>query len=99
MSFRVLLDRRRAEGYLKNLPRSLQARIKAALRRLADDPFAAQSGADIKYISNDPEGHPVLRLRVGDYPCVYVVAKGQVQVTKIFHRSEEYDWMRRLGLA
>lgn len=98
MSYRVLLHPRRAKRVLEDLDEGTRARIKEALRRLEEDPFTRRSGADIKRISTDDAGHPVHRLRVGDHRCVYVVVEGEIRVTKIFHRSEGYGWMRRLGL-
>lgn len=98
MSYSVLLHPRRAQKVLGDLDEETRTRIKAALRTLEDDPFTPRAGSDIKRISTDDGGHPVYRLRVGDHRCVYVVVEGEVRVTKIFHRSEGYGWMARLGL-
>lgn len=98
MSYPVLLHPRRAQRILDDLDDETRSRIKRALEALEDDPFTPRPGTDIKRISTDDGGHPVYRLRVGDHRCVYVVAEGEVLVTKIFHRSEGYGWMRRLGL-
>lgn len=97
MPFQVVLHPRQAAAVLDRLPRADATRIRAGLRRLADDPFTPHPGADIRRLSTDEED-PVLRLRVGEYRCVYVVTRREVRVVRIFHRSEGYGWMGRLGL-
>lgn len=98
MSYEVLLHPRHALKTLENLDEETRARIREALESLEDDPFTSRSGADIQRLSTDDGGDPVYRLRAGDHRCVYVVRRGQVLVTKIFHRSEGYGWMERRGL-
>lgn len=98
MSYEVLLHPKHALKVLSNLDAETRDRVKQALSSLEDDPFTPRPGADIKRLSVDDDGDPVYRLRAGDHRCVYVVRQGQVLVTKIFHRSQGYGWMRRMGL-
>lgn len=84
----VLLSRT-AVRELERLPRNAGRRIRAKLAVLAEDPFHARPGADIRLLwgQDDP---PLYRLRVGDYRILYFVLEQEVRVTEILHRSEAY---------
>lgn len=64
-------------------------RIREKVRILAEDPFRAHPGADIRLLwgHDDP---PLYRLRVGDYRVLYFVLETEVRVTEILHRSQAY---------
>lgn len=65
-------------------------RILSSLRLLAEDPFQARPGLDIKPLAI--AGGAVFRLRVGDYRVLYEVdvASKKVFVTTVFHRGRGY---------
>ncbi len=65
------------------------ARIRAGLTVLAEDPFPARAGADIRLLwgQDDP---PLYRLRIGEYRVLYFVLEKEVRVTEILHRPQAY---------
>ena len=64
-------------------------RIREKLKAIAEDPFHARPGADIRLLwgHDDP---PLYRLRVGDYRVLYFVLEGEIRVTEVLHRSQAY---------
>lgn len=90
MAFEVLLHPD-AQKALSKYGSKQRQRIKAALRSLADDPFTARSGADIRKLKGTKGRQDLYRLRVGRYRAVYAVEGHEVLVTKIFERGEGYD--------
>jgi len=69
-------------------------RIRERIRILAEDPYRARPGADIRPLWAHEE--PLLdRLRAGTYRVPYFVLPAEVRVTGILHRSQAYrgiDW-------
>lgn len=74
-------------------PRPKKA-IRRALEALATDP--RPNGYDVKVL--DTTTLRCLRLRLGPYRIAYRLDGQTVQVLKVFHRSEGYAWVERLGL-
>jgi len=88
--FEVLLSET-ARKQLKDLPESVQQRIKRALVELKEDPFRSRPKADIKRLKGpDRDYH---RLRIGDFRAIYVVEGQKVLVAKILPRSKAYRWL------
>ncbi len=89
MTKREVLVSRTAVRELDRLPGDAARRIRAKLTVLAEDPFHARAGADIRLLwgQDDP---PLYRLRVGDYRILYFVLAKEVRVTEILHRSKAY---------
>jgi len=85
---KVLLSRT-AVRQLNRFPRETERRIRSKLAFLAEDPYHARAGADIRLLwgQDDP---PLYRLRVGDYRVLYFVLKEDVRITEILHRSQAY---------
>ena len=91
MGYRVFLHPK-AEKALRELHEGTRARIKRGLRSLENDPFRTRSGADIKRLRGTRGRADAFRLRVGDYRVVYGVDGDMVIVTRVFHRSEGYEF-------
>lgn len=90
MPFRVLLHPKATKA-LGALPSADRKRVKAALKRLADDPVAPRSGADIKRLAGTRGREDLFRLRVGAYRAVYAVRGDEVLVTDLFARGRGYE--------
>lgn len=84
MTFEVVVGRR-AAAYLERLEPAMQARVVAALRELAVDPYGAQSKA-----LRDPEGRR--SRRVGGLRIIYRVNRTTqtVEVSAIGPRGQVY---------
>ena len=68
--------------------KTVQARIKEALKELEKEPLKSRPGADIKKIKDTkPVKH---RIRVGDYRIIYRVEKHEVKVIELFKRGRGY---------
>lgn len=93
MKHRVVLDEEHATHALRRLAPTIRKQLRAALSRLEDDPFAPGDGLDLKRLELDPAKEPVFRLRVGRWRIVYVVRGIEVQVMRVMHRDEGYDWL------
>lgn len=83
---------------LRTFAPSTKRIVKAGLAGLADEPNPPGQRGLIKRLDAPGSGNPVFRLRVGDYRAVYVVRGQEVRVLRVFHRSEGYKWIQRLGL-
>ncbi|SDF29491.1 type II toxin-antitoxin system RelE family toxin [Sporolituus thermophilus] len=66
---------RQAENYFLRLDRRTQARIVAALRVLAENPF--NPAMDVKPLAGYPGRY---RLRVGDYPLIYRIDQQELLI-------------------
>lgn len=77
----------RARKDLRVLPSSVQKRIRAALEKLAENPFAA--GLDVKKL----KGQSYYRIRVGDYRVIYDLQTRTlvILVLEAGHRKEIYQ--------
>lgn len=91
---RVRLDPEQAQAVLRSMPPVPRKRMRAALRKLADDPSGRSTGLDVQRLrtSGDP---PAFRLRVGEWRAAWLLRKDAVDVIRIFHRSEGYGWLDR----
>lgn len=96
MRRRVRLGPRQAGPMLRALPPAAKRRIREALRRVAEDPLAAEGGLDVRRLDVPHGTAPLMRLRLGDWRVIYAVADDQVFVVRIFHRREGYGWMERM---
>lgn len=89
---RVILDPRHAAPVLRHLAPLPRRRLKAALKRLGEDPSGLSNDLDVKRLDTEP-GQPMYRLRVGDWRAAFTVDE-EVVVLRIFHRSDGYGWLR-----
>ena len=75
------------EKYLDHLYDGEVKRCFQSLKKLAEDPYKARSGCDIKKIS----GRKIYyRLRVGDHRFLYVVKGNEILVEEAFKRGRGY---------
>jgi mRNA interferase RelE/StbE len=86
---RSVLVSRTAQRQLERLPQDASRRIRTKVAVLAEDPFHARPGADLRLLwgQDDP---PLYRLRIGDYRVLYFILDREVRVTEILHRSQAY---------
>ena len=71
-----------------SLQKTLQERIKNALKELEINPTQPRSGADIKPLKKT---NPLkYRLRVGEYRIIYIVKDDAVHVIEVFKRGKGY---------
>ena len=89
--FNILLSKT-AEKELNSLEKTVQERIRSALRELESDPSQARPKADIKKLHKMSK-HEFYRLRVGNYRIVYFVENPSAKIIKIFTRSKGYEWL------
>ena len=73
------------------MPPATKRKVKAALRRLAEDPGGTTNLLDVKRLDFTP-GQPIYRSRIGDWRVAFTVDK-DVVVLRIFHRHEGYGWL------
>ena len=76
------------------MPPEPKRRMKEALGRLAKDPAGRTTGLDVRQLDVRSD-YPVHRLRMGDWRAAWFVRDGNVEVIRIFHRSEGYGWLER----
>ena len=87
MMYHVVVSRTFQQQF-QSLQKSLQERIRNALKELEIDPNQPRSGADIKPLKNTkPQKH---RLRVGDHRIIYMIDGDKVYVIEVFKRSRGY---------
>lgn len=91
---RLLLERGVLEAVqgLAPGPRQEVHRALEALRRHDGD---RPPGLDVKRL--DVKGPAVFRIRVGAYRIVYGRQGQAHRILRVFHRSEGYGWLERLG--
>lgn len=75
------------------LPPQAKKAVRKALDQLAVDRFSP--GLDVRLLRSP--GDPKFRIRVGDYRVVFLVRERETRVLRVFHRSEGYGWLERLG--
>jgi mRNA-degrading endonuclease RelE of RelBE toxin-antitoxin system len=97
MTLRVALHPREAASVMRDVPPKVRRRMKAALSKLAADPSGRSSKLDVMELKTDEPGPRVFRLRTGDWRLAYSVRGARLYVHRIFHRSEGYGWLERLG--
>ena len=72
----------------KALPVTAKRRVRAALKRIEDDPITRRPKADIKALRDtSPPKH---RIRIGDYRIIYHVEGNTVKVIEVFRRGRGY---------
>lgn len=76
---------------LSSLPPADRRRVKAALKKLADDPTTKRSGVDIKRLKGTRGREDLFRLRIGKYRAIYAVEDHTVLVTDLFERGRGYE--------
>ena len=89
--FNILLSKTAAKELI-NLEKSMQEKIRAALKELENDPVQGRPKADIKKLHKMSKNE-FYRLRVGNYRVVYNLENTNVKVIKIFSRSKGYEWL------
>lgn len=77
------------------LPPGPRSAVKAALDALRRHDGDRPPGLQVKRLLHD--GSPHFRIRVGTYRIVYARSGQAHRVLKVFHRSEGYGWLERLG--
>jgi mRNA-degrading endonuclease RelE of RelBE toxin-antitoxin system len=81
---------------IRRLPPELKRDVRRAIDGLGADPFGP-AGGGVKRLRTG-QGTPALyRIRVREWRIAYRVEPGLVQVVKVFHRSEGYAWLERMG--
>ena len=83
LTFRPGVERDRAR-----LPKDVQRRFADAFERLAQNPFHARSGLDIRALAGARHGER--RLRVGEYRATYEVVGSVVVILEIGSRNNFY---------
>ncbi len=78
---------------IRRLPPAPKQAIRRALDQLALDRFSP--GLDVRLLRGP--GDPKFRIRVGDHRIAFVVLERETRVLHVFHRSEGYGWLERLG--
>ena len=78
---------------IRRLPPGAKRAVRHALDQLAQDRFS--KGLDVRLLRSD--GDPKFRIRVGDDRIAFVVLERETRVLHVFHRSEGYGWLERLG--
>ena len=94
MTYKVLLYED-AVKMLNSIPPPAKERITKGLKVLEDNPYFNRPGADIKKLKGTKGRQEAYRLRIGDYRAIYDVSESEkvVRVTRIIHRSEDYNWL------
>jgi mRNA interferase RelE/StbE len=93
---RVRLDAAFAAPVLSQMPPGPKRVMKAALRRLAQDPTGRTVHLDVKELDVSEAMPRLYRLRVGDWRAVFAVEGRGLIVARIFHRRDGYGWLERL---
>lgn len=78
------------------LPPGPRALVRQALAALRGHDGDRPPGLDVKRLDRSAP-HPYFRVRVGSYRIVYTRQAGAHRVLKVFHRSDGYGWLERLG--
>jgi mRNA-degrading endonuclease RelE of RelBE toxin-antitoxin system len=91
---RVRLDPDGARPVLRAMPPDARKKMRAALRKLADDPSGRSARLDVKRLRT-PGEPSAFRLRMGEWRAVWLLRKRSLDVIRIFHRSEGYGWLDR----
>jgi len=93
MSYELRLREAGGADVLRRLPPDTKKSIRAALRRLVDDPQGATNALDIHSLRVPPGTPATYRLRVGDWRIVYFLDGRTIRVFRIFERDEGYRWL------
>lgn len=89
MSYEVLVSRT-FQDWFDDLPADTRQRVRDGLEALAEDPYEARSGADIRPLENtEPRKH---RLRVGPWRVIHRIEdeSDAVKVLDGFRRGRGY---------
>jgi mRNA-degrading endonuclease RelE of RelBE toxin-antitoxin system len=89
-----LLWEQSALAELQALPPGPRSAIRKALEALESDDGDKPEGLDVKRLVWRT---PMFRLRVGAYRVAFARDGRAHRVLKVFHRSEGYGWLERLG--
>jgi len=89
MPFKIIWDEK-AYDSLNKLEPSVSRRILKKVGELSENPFSK----DIKRL----KGRDDFRLRVGDYRIIFSIEKDTIQILKVRHRKNIYDWLFLLWL-
>ncbi|MHB1260605.1 MAG: type II toxin-antitoxin system RelE family toxin [Thermoplasmatota archaeon] len=79
---------------VQDLPPGPRALVRAALAALREHDGDRPAGLDVKRLQG---ATPVFRIRLGNYRVVYARHRQAHRILKVFHRSEGYGWLERLG--
>lgn len=69
-------------------------RMRAALTQLKAE-WPATKGLSIKQLRLDSPGRPIYRLRVGPWRAVFQPGQAGLEVVRVFHRRDGYDWLEQ----
>ncbi len=81
---------------IRRLPPDLKRDVRRAIDALGIDPYDP-GGGGAKKLRTSEEAPAVYRIRVREWRVAYRIEPGLVEVVKVFHRSEGYAWMERMG--
>lgn len=76
-----------ALAQLRHVPPASKKRLRAGLCRIA---AGDATGLDVRPLRGS---HGLLRLRVGNWRAACRQSKASVDVVRVFHRSDGYDWL------
>lgn len=79
---------------LQSFPPGPRAALREALNLLRKHDGDRPPGLDVKRLQG---ATPHFRVKVGAYRIVYARHQKAHRVLKVFHRSEGYGWLERLG--
>ncbi len=79
---------------VQDLPPGPRSVVRAALAALRDHDGDRPPGLDVKRLQG---ATPIFRIKLGNYRIVYARHQQAHRVLKVFHRSEGYGWLERLG--
>ncbi len=96
MSHQVRLDPVHAADVLRHLEPTVKKRIRAALRRLAEDSTGRSNDLDVRELDTSDRLPRAFRLRVGDWRVGFLLRDGAILVMRIFHRRDGYGWLERM---
>ncbi|MCA1818853.1 MAG: type II toxin-antitoxin system RelE/ParE family toxin [Halobacteriales archaeon] len=86
-----------AQADLRALPGPTRKRLKAALEQVREDPVGLKGLLDVRRLQTSGLQSSLYRLRIGQWRIVYRFRGNDAEVIRVFHRSEGYSWMERLG--
>lgn len=86
-----------AQADLRALPAPTRQRLKAGIGALREDPAGLKGRLDVRRLQTSGLQSSLFRLRIGQWRIVYRFRGNDAEVIRVFHRSDGYAWMERLG--
>jgi mRNA-degrading endonuclease RelE of RelBE toxin-antitoxin system len=88
-----------AADELADLDDRRYARVRVALARLADDPFRARPGLDLRRLKAVSDDVGLHRVRVGDVRALYAVLEAAREVLVLVVEKREAGYVRMAATA